>query len=138
MKPITDYCKHIAIMFDNSGHYIGKRKINYRETTFKYKDKTYNFMPNDCSFFSLSTLPFKKKYYFYNLYNPNPMVLDFKKEPIISSAAYNNILETDLLKKLSALSKPNFFDIILQPKFIILAIILVVGVWYFASGGQLV
>lgn len=134
MKPITDWCKHKALIFDAQGHFIGIKNIDYKEESFVFKNRIFNFLPGEASFFKLRYWFSTTKYYFYNFDNPMPICLDGENKSVINPIAYKRILETDLIKKLNDLARNNFLSWLLQPKVLIILVIIIGAVWFFASG----
>lgn len=137
IRPFTDICKHIACFYDDKGLYVGCKTINYRDYSFKYKGRVYNFVPDRSSFTILSHLIFRKhKLYHYNIYNSNPILFNGDNKPIIDNSVYKRVLDSDLIKKLNT-PKSDFLDFIKNPKFIILFIVGIFALYYFTKGGKI-
>jgi hypothetical protein len=132
--PITDWCKHYAIFFDNYGLFVGRQKIKPRKSTFSYKENSYNFLPDDCSWFKISNLFIKKKFYIYNIDNPNPYKLNNCPVPILKSDVYKSILENEHIKDLNALNNGIWIFI---RKYWWLILLIIVFIWYLTSGQHL-
>ncbi len=81
MRPVTDWCKHFALFFDDNGYYLGKKRVKWSEKTFSFKARSYNFVPEKSTFFKLRTIFSTRKYYLYNLDNPMPFLLNKNPEP---------------------------------------------------------
>lgn len=137
MIPFTDWCRHRALFFDDLGHYVGCCNLKYSEPTFGFKGRLYNFLPERSSFFKFRTLFSTRKFYFYTVRDPMPLVLDSKSAPIVDSKAYKHIMQTDLIKKLNDLQKNDFFSWLFQPKIIIPLIIGIAVLWYILQGGKI-
>jgi len=138
LRPITDWCKHKALFFDECGRFVGKsKKIKVGNLTFSYKDKSYNFIPEKATYFKLTYWFSTTKFYIYRLDNPNPILLNGVDKAVINPETYRQILESDLIKKLNEVSKKNIFAWLMQPK--VLLVILIIGAiaWYFLSGHTL-
>lgn len=136
MRPITDLCSHWAVIFDKHGWFIKTRKIKYRERTFKEKDFTYNFVPDKASFMKVKTMFSTRKYYMYNLYNPNPILLNGVNKPLISADTYTDVIEANLIKQLNDV-QGNLLKRLLTPRNVMLALVIILVIYYFASGGTL-
>lgn len=136
-RPITDWCKHKALFFDSVGYPVGIKKIHWSEPTFAFEDRIYNFLPDKCSFFKIKNIFSSTKYYFYNIENSNPILLNGENKGIIDPVAYKRILETDLIKKLNDLSKSNFLAWLMRPKVLLIVIVAILVIYYFASGHTL-
>jgi hypothetical protein len=138
LRPITDWCKHKALFFDECGRFVGvSKKIKVGDLKFSHKDKSYNFIPEKSTYFKLMYWFSTTKYYLYRIDNPMPLLLNGVDKAVIDPTVYNQILETDLIKKLNEVSKKNIFAWLMQPK--ILLVILIIGAiaWYFLSGHTL-
>lgn len=135
-RPFSDYCSHYGVFFDDLGYYVGRVKLDYKERKFYYKDRAFNFKPKESSFFKYATLFRTKKYYFYNINNPDPILIDKKVEPIMDAGVYKTILDSDLVKKLNPKSN-NLLDFIGGWKGLILLLVVGAVIYYFASGGSL-
>ena len=132
LKPITDYCKHKAVFFDLHGHFVGIKTLKWKEESFAFKERLYNFIPDKS--FKLRYWFSSTKYYFYNIDNSMPICLNGENKGIIDPVAYKRILETDLIKKLNALSSNGIFAWLMQPKvLIVIAVLIAVALW-FGSG----
>ena len=134
ITPLSNWCKHIALIFADDGSFIGRQKINFKEKTFKFANKTYNFLPDNCTSFIIPNTFSKSKYYIYNINNPMPFLLNKNPTPVLDSAVYKNILDADLIKKLNDLEKNSFLDFLTNPKvFIPILVICALGYWWFST-----
>lgn len=138
MKPFTDRCKHVALIFDNHGLYLGKVRLKWEKPTFQFKNRIYNFLPKKSTFFKLVYFTHSVKYYLYNCDNPMPFILNQNPAPVISAVAYKNIIETDFITKLNDLAKPSLLSALFTPRNIIFFLIIVGIAFYFLTGGKLV
>lgn len=136
MRPITDWCSHCALFFDDSGRYVGKKSLSWKDKHFSFARREFNFFPERSSFFKLKTLFRTTKYYHYNLNDPMPLVLSKSVEPVLDSLVYKSILDSDLVSKLNP-KKDDFFGFLASWKGLILLICIGAGIYYFASGGSL-
>lgn len=137
ITPISDWCKHYGVIYDDTGHYIDKVKVKYSSPTFTFRDFAFNFKPNDSSFLKVKGFWGTKKYYHYNINNPDPLLLkkgDIK--PIMDSKTYKAILENKLVQELNSLVDGTFLAFI--KKYWWLILIIGFAVWYFASGQHLI
>lgn len=134
MKPFTDWCKHVAVFFDDDGQFVGLKKLKYSETTFVFKDRTFNFLPFECSRFKTPKLISSTKYYQYNFNDPMPLIIKKQAIPLVNSQAYKNIIDTDIIKKINDLAKPNWLSMLFQPKVMVVVILIAVAIWYFSKG----
>jgi hypothetical protein len=135
VTPISDWCKHYALIFDDTGHEISKVRVKYSKPHFKFKTFSYNFKPNDTSFFKIKGFWGNKKYYFYNINNPDGLLLKSSGViPIIDSEVYTSILENTHIKDLNALADGGFWAFIKKYWWLILIILIGAGVWYYFSG----
>jgi hypothetical protein len=141
MRPITDWCKHKALIFDSHGFFLGMAKIKWKDPTFVFQNRVYNFLPSKSTFFKIVYIIFSTKYYLYHVDNSNPILLDGENKGIIDPVAYRRVLETDLIKKLNDLAGFNILSWIMQPKVIVVAIAIILILIFFMSGttpGQVV
>ena len=123
--------------FDEKGEYHGKKGFGKHTTTFKYGKGSYNVDLRKSSYKEDVPVPFlwRRRTYFYNTKNPNPIKLDGKESPF-SPELYNINLETKVARDLNDLSKKGIFDF-LNPKVIIIILVGGAIAWYFISGGRL-
>lgn len=135
LTPISDWCKHYAVIFDDSGHYAGKVKMKYSNSTFSFNDFSYNFKPNETSFFKIKGFWGTKKYYAYNISNPDGLLLKSSGiEAVINSKTYKAILENKLVEELNDLAEGGFMAFL--KKYWWLILIIVAGAIYFLTKGD--
>jgi hypothetical protein len=132
--------KHLAIFFDDKGEYLDVCKLKRSQDTFKYgsgkEQRQFNIILDNCTTFNRKGLLFDKRYYFYNINNPMPLILNKRCEPVFNSKLYNVMMETNVAQQLNDLAKDSFAKY-LTPRNIIIAIIIIGVIIYFASGGTL-
>lgn len=134
-RPITDWCTHKALFFDDNGVYVGSKSLKYKHRTFSFHEQTYNFMPNEATYFKIKGIWKTTKFYQYNVNNPMPLIIGKTVDPIIRADVYKTILDSDLVKKLNP-NKNNLFDMIGGWKGVILILIILCVLGYFLSGGD--
>ena len=125
-----------AIFYDDRGEYIGTKKFDRKEAHFKYNDGAYNISIKDSTMFEVKGLFFNKRYFQYNLNDPNPILMDKKREPIMNARLYNINLETKLAKQLNDLDKGDW-EKLFTFKNIVIVLAILGAVYYFASGGKI-
>lgn len=135
LRPISNFCSHYAVFYDDHGRYLGQKRLKYREKYFSWRGRAFNFLPYDSSYLKRTGILKTVKYYHYNFNNANPLLLDKKCEPILSNDTYKAILDSDLVKKLNP-KKAGFLEMI-GWKGILLGLVVVFAIYYFASGGTL-
>jgi hypothetical protein len=139
MKPLVDWCEHYAIFYNALGEYIGRKKLDYNSKTFNFLKGTYNFMPlKYSSFKDVGFLGFSK-FYFYQLGNPDALILKTNFAPaVISADDYSEIINSDAIRKINALSKPNWLLGLITPLNIIIVCVVAGLIWWITSrGGKL-
>lgn len=136
LTPITHWCSHYAVFYDDNGLYVGKKKIKWKDKFFSWNNRSYNFLPDDSSFFKVTRILSSQRYYFYNVNNAMPLVLDKKLEPVLDNSAYKSILDSDLVKKLNP-KKSNFLEFFGSWKGLLLLLVIGAAAYYFLSGGSL-
>lgn len=127
-----------AKFFDEKGDFIGNKKFNKFDSSFKFKKRRYNIERQKGSYYETSSIPFIlfKRFYIYNINNSNPIKLDKKSEPIIEPEIYNTIIESEEAKKLNNLHNKGFLAQ-LDFKIVLIALgIIAVGI-YFLRGGTI-
>ena len=134
LTPISDWCKHYALFFQDDGTYIGKTKVKFTEPTFIYSNRSYNFKPDICSKIKLTRFFSTHKFYLYNINNPDPYLLNKVPSPVMDSRVYKSTLENKLVEELNNLSKSGFLEWLMQPKVLITILVIGVIIWYFATG----
>jgi hypothetical protein len=136
LTPISDWCKHYAVIFDETGRQIGKVAVKYKDLTFSFGEHSFNFKPNDSSFLKIKGFWNSKKYYFYNIDNPDALILKSSGiEAFIDSKTYKALLENKLVQQLNDLVDGTFMAFI--KKYWWIFILIGIFVWFFASGQQL-
>jgi hypothetical protein len=136
LTPISDWCKHYAVIFDDAGHYLAKVKIKYTQPAFTYKEHAFNFKPNETSFFKIKTFWNTKKYYAFNINNPDGII--FKStgiESVIDSKTYKSILENTLVQQLNDLADSGFMAFLKKYWWLILIILLAIGIYFYTGHG---
>lgn len=134
---------HTAHFFDTSGQFIASyrfkisTKWGIKEKIFKYKYGTYNIKPN-ASNQRLIYFPYLVDHviYFYTIGNPDPLIISHDMKPLINAYDYNVQLETKILTELNKVRQSGLMAL-LTPRNIIIGIIILVAVFYFASGGDI-
>lgn len=135
LTPITDWCSHVAVFFDDSGLFLGKKKIKWKEKFFTWNGRAYNFLPEQSSHFKIIRILRSTKYYLYNVNDAMPLILDKKLEPVVDNSAYKSILESDLVKKLNP-KKNSLLEFLASWKGVLFLIVVGALIYYFASGGK--
>ena len=125
-----------AVFFDDRGEQVGTKKFDRKDAHFKYNDGAYNIAIKESTMFEVKGFFFDKRYFQYNLNDPNPILLDKKREPIINARLYNINLETKVARELNDLDKSDF-ERLFTFKNIIIVLAILGAVYYFASGGKI-
>jgi hypothetical protein len=136
LTPISDWCKHYAVIFDDAGHYLARVKVKYTQPTFTYKEHAFNFKPNETSFFKIKTFWNTKKFYAYNINNPDGLI--FKStgiEAVMDSSVYKALLENTLVKQLNDLADSGFMAFLKKYWWLILIILLAIGIYFYTGHG---
>ncbi|MFW6129931.1 MAG: hypothetical protein ACOC56_02030 [Atribacterota bacterium] len=128
---------YFAKMYDEKGKHIKDIHFDNFKNTFKFKNRSYNIRRKEGSYFFKKGILIDKVFYQYNISNTEPFILEKKPTHTnISPEDYNTMLESKITKDLNNLAKRSDLMALLQPKYIIGAIV-VLGIIYFASTGQL-
>lgn len=130
--------QYYAKIFDSRGEFLKNKNFSKYDTTFKFRNRRFNVNAQKGSFYEVTTIPFllKKRYYFYNYDNPDPLILQKNVEPLINPELYNTIIENEEAKKLNNLHKKNLLNMI-DPK-IIIGVLIALGVGiYLLQGGSI-
>jgi hypothetical protein len=134
MIPITEWCSHYALFFNDDGSFNSSKKIKYfDEPVFSHKNKLYNFKPKLSSRFTLGVFLKYKKYYIYNINNSEPILLNAIPSPVISPDVHKSLYENELVKDLCALAENPLITFI--KKFWWVFLIIIAIIWFF-NGGQ--
>jgi hypothetical protein len=126
-------------MFDERGEKHGKKSFKRKDTTFKYGKGSYNIDFQNSTYEEDNPIwlgIWKRRSYFYNTHNSNPIKLDKKAEPPISPELYNINLETEVAKKLNDLSKGKLADFI-TARNVLIALAAGGVFWYLKSTGKI-
>lgn len=142
---LLQFPRQYALFVDDSGHYVGKKRIGWsfgelglKKKTFDYGDGTYNIKPDKASrlhFIISSRLIFDDYFFVYNINNPDP--IRFKNNgfiPIMDPRTYKKRLTSNLVKDLQEVAKGKLE---IPWKWVIAIGIGVLVVWYIASGGDI-
>lgn len=126
-----------AWFFDAKGEYHGSKSFSKHAKNFKYGVGSYivNLKATNKRDKPIIALWHRRTFY-YNLDNPNPLILDKKGEPLIDPEALNINLETKVLRDLNDLANDNFSKYI-TPKNIILGLVVIGLIIYLATGNKL-
>lgn len=117
-----------ALFFDERGKFLKSKKFNPLKQLIQFKDKTYNIDLKNASYIEEKNF-FNTRYtYFYNISNPNPLILDKKADAILNPELYNVMIETRVTQKLNDLYKSSLSDW-LTPRNILIFLI-VAGILY--------
>ena len=133
---------HYALIFDNNGDHIATRKYINGETSVDYQGNSYLLDETVTHFTQKPLLAFlgfgkKKKYYFYNLHNTNPLLLkdEFVSSSVLSPKMLNIYLKEQLARKLSDTNKNAFIEYLREnPLVAILGLIILGFVAYLMFG----
>lgn len=128
-----------AKFFDERGNKHGNKSFKKKNSTFKYGSGSYNVDIQEGSFEEDNPIFFpiwKRKSYFYNINNSNPIKLNAKAEPPISPELYNINLETEVARKLNDLSNSRFSDL-LTPRNIIILLAIIALIYYLKTKGTI-
>lgn len=126
-----------AIFYDDKGDFVEVKQFSRKEKTFKaFGNKSFNINLN-ASYFDRKHFFFDKRYFYYNINNPNPILMNKKAEPIMDSESYNVNLETKVLRDLNELSKGKGWLSNLSTQQIIIILAIIGAIIYFATGGKI-
>lgn len=125
-----------AVLFDDKGEEADITKFKRKEGFFTKKKKSYTIDLKNASHFIKRGLLIDRVYYFYPLNNPSPLLLDKKCEPIMNADAFNSLLETKVIREINKLDKTGLSEL-LTPRNIIIGLIILGAVYYFATGGKI-
>lgn len=131
---------YFAVFYDNDGSYVYRRRISEadrKKKSFESKERKYiydydRFFDN----FRYNGIFADNIYVFYNIHDPNPLKLRPFYNPVISAEKFNDIFQTNLIKQVNNINT-NWLKNLLTPKFFIIAVLVIVAVYYFANGGKL-
>lgn len=126
--------RDIAIMKNDDGDTIGKKKFKITEEKFTYNDGTYNIIRNSAFRFEKNGFFFKSHYYFYNIGNPNPLKFNSVAklfEPVIAPKLYKKMLDNEVLIALNTVQGGLFKNI--KPLHIIIGLIVIGVVIYYVQ-----
>jgi len=127
-----------ALFFDEKGEYHGSTSFSKYNSTFTYSNGSYNVDFKNSSYKEESVIPvlWKRRTYFYNLSNSNPIKLDKKAEPPISPRLYDIFLKTKVAQDLNDLSKGGLSQYF-TPRNVLIGLGVIAVIYYLSSGGKL-
>jgi hypothetical protein len=134
---LTGITLYRAMLYDDAGEHVTTVKFKRNDKTFTHKKRTYNIMLDKATQFTEENLLFEKRFFQYNINNPNPFLLNKKAEPIVDAEVYKIQLETKILKDLNDLSKGGLAAL-LTPRNIIIGLIVIGVLVYLSTGHKLV
>lgn len=132
---ITGITKYWAYFYDDRGDYVGRKKHSNLDKTFKYKDRSFNFIPKKSTQTRFDYFLWERRVTYYNINNPNPILMDKKAEPVLDSQVYNQQLETKLIIDLNQL--PNDYLKFLTPQTLIIGLIIIGVLIYVGTGHKI-
>lgn len=141
MASLTGFKRHYAFFFDRSGQYVGRKNFKnsffpgIKEKIFNFRDGAYNIKPF-ASRVKFSSLLSDKFFYIYDIENPDPLFVSNGFIPMMSPRTYNDLLESNLINDLNK-SRRDPLKKFLNPKMLIIALVVICGLVYFLSGGSL-
>lgn len=127
---ITGIKKRIACFLDDKGEFIGKKSFSNTQETFDYGNKSYNVFHKLQSYVIIKRWYWDLEIYFYNINNPNPLILNKKLEPVLSSEMYNIQLKTKVARDLNNLAGGFKLDF----KTIMIGLAILIVVYLIATG----
>lgn len=128
----------IAYFYNSKGIYQGRQKFKKKDTTIEFRKKRYNIDFEDGFVHTEKRALGITKYYkcFYYIGNSNPLRLGAKLEPDLTPELYNTMFTSKVAQDLNNFSKKGL-EFLKDPKIIIMILITIAAIWYFASGGTL-
>lgn len=135
LTPISNRCKHYAIFWNDAGVQVGFKKINFKEPVFDYDNRKFNFFPNNSSVWIKKGFFLTRKYYQYNINDPNPLYIKPEIKPEIDSKTHKAIYDNRLIHELCSLADGGFLQFLKKYWWVILIVVAVV--WFFSSGQDL-
>ena len=127
--------REYAIIYGENGEHITTIKINKKKTEFEFREQTYITDRKNVKPFVKNGFLTDKKYYNYNIDNPFPILMDKKNESLINPKQLNIMLETKVLQDLNKIDKGFFGNI--KPIHIIIGIVVIIILYYLATGGSI-
>ena len=125
-----------AWFFDQAGTEVGTKKFKNTAKTIKFKEGQYNHIPKEATRKKIKGWFVTKYIYFYNIEDPNPILLDKKKEPILNAEAYNVQLETKAVRDINNYNASlNMMEWLKNPKVWLGALIVIGGLIYMLTEG---
>jgi hypothetical protein len=135
---------HEGLFFDKSGRYLGSKLIKastkwgLSKRTFEYKGGSYN-VKWKVSRAEMCYFPwfFDRIQYYYQIGNPDPLDVKTVIKPLMNADDYNVQLESKILRELNKV-RIGGLAALLTPRNIIIGLIIIAAIIYFASGGTLI
>lgn len=124
---------YYARFFDEEGKHITDKWFQKWKNTLQYGDKAYNIKRDNPSYVEAKGLLINKRYYHYNIDNPDPLRIKTEVKPKINPELYNTLLQSKVAKRInevnsnSILSQIGFKEILLIGGAIILLILFFTG-----------
>lgn len=139
-KNIFPSTKNYAWIIDDKGEPMDFLNIG-KGDTFNYKHGkktgTYNILIKEATMIKANTPFAKRRIFFYNVNNPNPLKLDKKLQPLLTPEQYKIQLETHILSELNNLANDGIGKY-LTFKNILIALIVIAVIIYVATGHSLI
>lgn len=131
-----DTLKYRAIIYNSVGEHIDTVKLDRFAKNFNYKDGLYNINFDHNSGIKIKTFWKRYKYFSYQLGNPDPINYNNVNNISMTSEKYNIIFKTEIAKKLNDINE-NKLLALLTPRNLVIGLIVIVAIGYFASGGTI-
>lgn len=135
--------KEFAVIKNDDGKTIARKRFKLQDKKFIWKDKTFNVIRHEkYRDFSRGFMKLTKYYtYYYNVNNSNPMTFTKTSngfEPTIDNTLYTKLLDAEILVKLNTVNSGLFGSLKDLNAQTIIGILIVIGVIvYLVMGGSL-
>ncbi|MFW6130090.1 MAG: hypothetical protein ACOC56_02825 [Atribacterota bacterium] len=123
-----------ARFFDEEGKHLKDVWFRKDKSTFNFKGKSYNVKRDKASYFKKTGIFLNKRYYHYNISNPDPLFLGKTVKPLLDPEMYNIQLENKIAKKLNDVNSNGLLDKI-GFKEVLIGAVLLVGGYLLITGG---
>lgn len=126
-----------AIIFDDTGRFLYGISFKYGQDILSYQERSYNI--NTKASYKESKFWFITfRDYYYSINDPNPILLDKRREPIYDARMYNRSLLTKVLTEANNMLKPAWMSLFTAPVVISLImgfIVILIVIGYYSTGG---
>lgn len=123
-----------AKMFNDKGEFVKHIWFPIYAKNFQWKDKAYLIDIKNASYDDKKGLLWDTRYFYYNISNIMPLILNKNIDSKITPELINIMLKTEIAKKLNDTNKTGVFAFLSKPKNLLIIGIIIVVIYLLSTG----